>query len=437
MRILLDGMNLALEQGTGVATYARGVAAGLRARGRHVTLLYGKPSPAKGDPVLREAMFVDAPAERFPLSRKARIAVHAFGLPIRAAPVPRTGLVERRPRARLIPDCDTLLNAADLFTIAQTRFDLTGRFLEVTVPDPVDVAHWTYPIPIRLRGAKNVYTVHDVVPLKLPYATLDRKPRHHRLLRAITRHADHVVTVSEASRADILAMTGAAPERVTNTHQSVAIPAALLSADDAQVDAALRNGFHAPAATEPGAPGAVGPLTREGFYLYVGAIEPKKNLERVIEAYAASDAPEPLVVVGRRGWAWEGAVKAMARTRGVVYLDYLPFSQVVTLMRTARAVVFASLYEGFGLPVLEAFVCGAPVVTASVGATAEIAEDAALLVDPYDVAAIRDAFRALSAPDSGPLRRDLAAKGRARAAAFGEDRVGAALEACYARVLAG
>jgi glycosyltransferase involved in cell wall biosynthesis len=112
----------------------------------------------------------------------------------------------------------------------------------------------------------------------------------------------------------------------------------------------------------------------------------------------------------------------MQRAPNILYLDYLPFSQVITLMRTARAVAFPSLYEGFGLPILEAYVCGAPAITSDVGATAEVAGDGALLVDPYDVGALRDALRRLSAagdPD-GALRARLVAAGRARAADFDE-----------------
>ena len=122
-------------------------------------------------------------------------------------------------------------------------------------------------------------------------------------------------------------------------------------------------------------------------------------------------------------------------TDRIVYLDYVPFSMLVTLMRSARALVFASLYEGFGLPVLEAFQCGAPVITANASSTAEVAGDAALLVDPYDIRQIRDAFRALAAEDAADLRREMSEKGRRRAEAFSQDRIAARLEDCYAAVM--
>lgn len=431
MRILIDGMNLALEQGTGVATYSRNLASCARRRGHSLSVLYGKRAPEQGDAVLREAMFIDAQREKRTLGE--RLSDFSVALPrafrtARPAVVPETGHVVREGQRLSFPDADGFLNYRGLFETAQLRFNLTGRFLEVALPEPVDVAHWTYPIPIRARGARNVYTLHDLVPLKLPYATLDRKARYWRLVKAIAQTADHVITVSDCSRCDILGMLPIAEERVTNTGQSVDIPRGLLEKSPADVDIELANMFHAS--------GGADRLTREGFYLFVGAIEPKKNLRRIIEGFLASGVPEPLVVVGRKAWQYEDVVTMMARSPRIVYLDYLPFSQMITLMRAARALIFASLYEGFGLPILEAFLCGTPVITATTSSTGEVAGDAALLVDPYDARAIRDAIRSLSAPDSGPLRAGMAERGRRRAAAFDEAQIAERLDACYRRIVA-
>lgn len=439
MRIMIDGWNLALEQGTGVATYGRNLANCVRREGHELHALFGKSAPDRGDPILREAMFVDVGLEKRPLHETARAVARNLPRTLRVArplEVPETGHVIRLERRHTLPDCDRLLNGEDLFRIAQMRFLMFGRLLEVALPEPVDIAHWTYPIPLRARGALNVYTFHDLVPLKLPYATLDRKKHYHRLVTTLASTADHVVTVSETSRDDILGMLPVPPEKVTNTYQSVAIPEALLEKSDADIDIELANAFHAPVGeAAQGAPIETGGLRRDGFYLFVGAIEPKKNLRRIIEAYLASGAPEPLVVVGRKAWRYKDVVTMMTRSPRIIYLDYLPFAQVITLMRAARAVLFASLYEGFGLPVLEAFICGTPVVTSRVGATGEIAGDAALLVDPYDTREIRDAIRALSAPDSDALRARLREAGRRRAAEFDEAHVARRIDALYRRLL--
>jgi glycosyltransferase involved in cell wall biosynthesis len=438
MRILIDGMNLALEQGTGVATYARNLSHCIKRNGHELVALYGKAAPERGDPVLREAMFMDQPPKRLSPTRAARILRDAARVgALSPATVPETGLVVRDGHRHLMPRCDAILNRRDLFQIARTRFDATGRLLEVTSPEPVDIAHWTYPIPIRLRGAKNIYTFHDLVPLKLPYATLDRKSRYYRLLKKLVHTADHIVTVSDCSRADILAMLPVAEEKVTNTYQSVAIPESLLRKSWEDVDIELANAFHAPLGEAANtAPGNVDTLRRDEFFLFVGAIEPKKNLRRIIEGFLASGVPQPLVVVGRQGWQYKEEVKIMARSPHIIYLDYLPFSQMITLMRSARALLWPSLYEGFGLPILEAFLCGTPVVTAANSSTAEIAGDAALLVDPYETTQIRDAIRRLGAPDSDDQRRQMAEKGRRRAEAFSEERIAGLLEDCYAGIMA-
>jgi glycosyltransferase involved in cell wall biosynthesis len=444
MRIMIDGMNLALEQGTGVATYARNLAACIRLQGHHLSILYGKRVPDRADPLLREAMFVDNdPPPKQGLALAAD-AVTEFGRALprvwrfaRPQPVTETGHVLRESQRLSLPPADSYLNSRTLFRTAHLRFALTGRFLEVVLPEPVDIAHWTYPLPIRVRGARNVYTLHDLVPLKLPYTTLERKTRYWRLVTAIARDADHILTVSECSRRDIEAMLPASAGRVTNTYQSVDIPPSLLARDWADIDIELAHAFHAPMGEAvQGAPGTPDRLVRHGFYLFVGAVEPKKNLRRLIEAFLASGVREPLVVVGRKAWQFKEVVAMMMRSPRIIYLDYLPFAQMITLMRAARAVLFPSLYEGFGLPVLEAFRCGTPVITARASSTAEIAGDAALLVDPYDTADIRDAIRRLSGEGGEAIRHALVEAGHRQAARFDQATVAARIEACYRGLMA-
>lgn len=437
MRVLIDGMNLALEQGTGVATYARNLSLGLTEAGHDVSTLYGRNVTPHRAPVLREAAFFNAGENRGRKpARQAWDLIRSLA-PVSAYAVPETGFVLRDELKPRLPVCRALLNHPGLFLKALSKFKSGLGFLEVTLPEPVDVAHWTYPLPLRVRGARNVYTIHDLVPLRLPYATLDRKPLYHRLMRAIARTADAVVTVSETSRRDILALLPVAPERVVNTFQSVAIRPSLLAAPEADLDAALAAVSEMAQAMRPAGLLNEPPvrLERRGFLLFLGAVEPKKNLLRLVQAYLASGVPQPLVVVGRRAWQFEETMRLVEKSPRILYLDYLPFAQVVMLMRAARATLFPSLYEGFGLPVLESFLCGTPVVTSAVGATAEVAGDAALLVDAYDPASIRDAIRAVAADDA--LCADLAARGAARARAFAPAEVVPRLTAVYEAVVAG
>lgn len=425
MRIMIDGMNLALEQGTGVATYSKNLSYCLRQKGHEVTALYGKPMRAHKDDLLREAMFFDIyPDRRSRWEETVQDFANAF-LPKTAATIPTTDKVLKHHIANTLPDVGKYLNLNRLFKMSELRTFLHRGVMNIRLPEPVDIAHWTYPLPIRIEGAKNIYTLHDLVPLKLPYTTLDSKSAYYRTLRNLAKTADHFVTVSETSKTDIIEILGVDESFVTNTYQSVRIPKTLLEEPLEQVQINL-DAMNVGADLGPG-----------GFYLFVGAIEPKKNLKRVVEAYLQSGCKLPFVVVGRKAWQFKEVMSLIERSNDIFYLDYLPFNQLVTLIRAARGVFFPSLYEGFGLPVLEAFICGAPVVTADASSTREIAGDAAMLVDPYDIRQIRDAFRTLEEKDNDQMRFEMTERGRAQAERFTEDVIADNLDAMYQKVMAG
>lgn len=425
MRIMIDGMNLALEQGTGVATYSKNLSYCLRLKGHEVTALYGKPMRAYDDDLLREAMFFDIYKDRRSRPEENVLDVINAFLPKTAAKIPTTDKVLKNHIANTLPDVDHYLNYTRLFKISEMRTWMHRGVMNIRLPEPVDIAHWTYPLPIRVDGAKNIYTLHDLVPLKLPYTTLDSKSAYYRTLRHLAKTADHFVTVSETSKTDIMEILGVDESFVTNTYQSVRIPQALLDEPLEQVQINL-DAMNVGADLGPG-----------GFYLFVGAIEPKKNLKRVVEAYLQSGCKLPFIVVGRKAWQFQDVMSLVERSNDIFYLDYLPFNQLITLIRAARGVFFPSLYEGFGLPVLEAFICGAPVVTADASSTREIAGDAAMLVDPYDIRQIRDAFRKLEEADNEQMRFEMTERGRAQAALFHEDVIADNLDAMYRKVLAG
>ena len=225
--------------------------------------------------------------------------------------------------------------------------------------------------------------------------TLDNKRYVFRLIQNLVARADHIITVSEYSRRDIMALFNVPEDRITNTYQAVTVPPRALVRPDDEVADEITNLFE----LDPG-----------NYYLFIGALEPKKNVSRLIDAYAASGSRRPLVVAGGAGWQNKGDLRRINDTRfsnfriaenmiskvkRVRRIPYLPSDQLVTLMRGARAVLFPSLFEGFGLPVLEAMTLGTPVLTSNVTSLPEIAGDAALLVDPFDVSAMAAAIRRL------------------------------------------
>ena len=416
-RIVVDGHNLALPQGTGVATYARNLVAALGRLGLPAEGLYGLGVPDRADPLLREIALHDPPAPRrvrFNYARTAVRVVATAAAGVRAREVELTGRVQGDP-ARA-PPFGRVWSVFKLWNLAHDVFDLTGRRLRVRLPGPPPaVMHWTYPLPVELVGARNIYTLHDLVPLRLPQTTLDRKDRYLRLMRLLAREADHLVTVSEASRRDILDLLPVASERVTNTYQSVSVA-------DAPTPAEARALVAGALGLEPG-----------GYHLFFGAVEPKKNVGRLLEAFLASGVERPLVLVGRTAWKAEGELQLLAgavASGRVVRLDYAPGSVLMALVRCARTVVFPSLSEGFGLPVLEALALGTPVITSNVAALPEVAGGAAVLVDPYDVRALAAALRALDGDDA--RRAELAALGPVQAARFSAEAYDARLRPLYA-----
>ncbi|MES2497828.1 MAG: glycosyltransferase family 1 protein [Pseudomonadota bacterium] len=436
LTIGIDGFNLAMPRGTGVATYGMGLAEAVAALGHETLGVFGIDV---GDlAATRELLFYDRIGkERAPETRKQhrrrlrRETIRSF-LPAHGYEVPLTKAVEKRAFIGRLPLFDRLVSSAALFDIADRRLRRSGSLLTLRMPDPPAIMHWTYPVPVRLEGARNVYTLHDLVPLKLPYTTLDNKQHYRKLIELCVTEGDHVCTVSDSSRGDILDLfPDISPDKVTNSYQTAPIPADLLARDPAE-DARVVEGLFG--------------LERRGYFLFFGALDPKKNLARIIEAYLSSRSDTPLVIVGARHWGTEQESRIFgdkskgislygeAAAKGLVQLDYLPREMLLRLVRGAKAVMFPSLYEGFGLPALEAIRLGTPVISSTISSLPEVVGDAGLLVDPYDAQAIAGAIRALDADPA--LAARLSAAGPVQAAKFSDDAYRARLTAMYDKVLA-
>ena len=434
-RILIDGFNLALEQGTGVSTYARNLSHRLGGMGAQVEVLYGRAVSEKLSPLLREIAFFDDPSQRMVqttnLRRLRRMLLS--GLSERLVEIPVTGQVVIDSYAARLPHFDRLWNVEDIFTRSHNNFKLLKRIIPLRPPSPPpEVVHWTYPLPLRMPGVKNIYTFHDLVPLRLPFTTLDHKRRYYRLCMKLLESADHIVTVSEASRRDIINLLGADPEKVTNTYQSVELPPQFANKPEALARDEVAGSFG---------------LDWKGYFMFFGAIEPKKNVGRMIEAFLASGSDKPLVIVGKQAWKSEQELKLLfddhikyiaqedgrlVTRRKIILLDYAPFRLLISLIRGAKAVLFPSLYEGFGLPALEAMSLGTPVLTSNTSSLPEVVGDAAVKVDPYDVRAMVEGIRALDSDEE--LLGHLSWAGRRQAAIFSAAAYERRLAGLYARL---
>ncbi len=436
-RIYIDGFNLSLEQGTGVATYARNLSFALRDLGAEVGVLYGKgAATTSANSLMREIAFFDTIVKKpFWLSQALKKFRRTLTLPFGeiAFQVPVTGRVIRDTFQARLPYFDHMWNVQDLFTKESLYGSLLGGRMNVHFREAPDIMHWTYPLAIRIPKAKNIYTLHDLVPLRLPYTTLDNKRHYFRLIRRLTKSADHIVTVSEASKKDIMDLFGVPEERITNTYQAVDIPAIYRDKAVSDMKIELEGTFG---------------LSYKKYFLFFGAIEPKKNVGRLIEAYLASGATDPLVIIGKKAWKSEEELQLIAggdhvrhllsqpndkkRGSSVLHFDYATYPLLISLIRGAKAVLFPSLYEGFGLPALEAMSLGTPVLASNTASMPEVVGDAALKVDPYDTRALVEGIRALD--NDAHLLGRLAEAGPIRAQEFSPERYQARLSKLYSKV---
>jgi alpha-1,3-rhamnosyl/mannosyltransferase len=270
----------------------------------------------------------------------------------------------------------------------------------------VDIFHATDHYTPRFRGVPVVATLMDAIPLSHPqWASQCGRQIKNWFWRKSGHWADHVITISEYSRQQIAHHFNISENRISVTH---------LGVNDnyfERIDAATSNLV----AKKHDLP--------ENFFLFIGTLQPRKNVERIVLAHKALPSSirnqYPLIIVGHRGWGCEALVAELKNSRARDPVQWLrnvnDFDKRVMLQR-ATALVFPSLLEGFGLPVLEGFASQTPVITSNGSSLPEVAADAAWLVNPIDVNSIADAMATLAREQS--VVRELVQKGVSRARLF-------------------
>jgi glycosyltransferase involved in cell wall biosynthesis len=264
---------------------------------------------------------------------------------------------------------------------------------------PLDVYHGTNFLCPPAHRARTVATCHDLAFLRFP-AEVRVAHVYERFLGPSLRRTDVVIVPSEAARRDVIEFAGVSPQRIAVVPEGGPESFPLLPAGEFR---RLRARLGLP----------------ERYWLFLGTIEPRKNLPRLLAAcrVAWRRLPDPpgLVLAGRRGWHARAVEHELSRpfeAAPVVRTGFVPEAVRNSLLAHAVALVLPSLWEGFGLPVLEAFAAGTPVLCSAAGALPEVAGDAALLFDPRDEGAIAAGLVEI-ASDPG-LRADLARRGRSR-----------------------
>jgi glycosyltransferase involved in cell wall biosynthesis len=269
---------------------------------------------------------------------------------------------------------------------------------------PVDVFHGTnFLLSHPVRRAKRVVSIHDLTVMLFPqWHPPERRREMHAGVRASVEAADRIIAVSQCTKNDLVEHFGVDPGRVSVVPLGVDPSLRPLPRDE--IDRAL----------------APFGLAYGTYLLFLGTIEPRKNLGRLLDAVSVA-GPDvgPLVLAGGEGWgndALRPRLAELIEQGRVLALGYVPGPLRVRLLGGARVLIYPSLYEGFGLPPLEAMACGTPVVTSDVSSLPEVVGDAALVVNPLDVDALASAIKRLWHDEA--QRADLRSRGLARARQF-------------------
>jgi glycosyltransferase involved in cell wall biosynthesis len=308
-----------------------------------------------------------------------------------------------------------------------------GLHMDNTFPD-VDIFHATEHLLPPLRRLRTVFTFHDAIYALFPQYHL---PMNRLFLGSMMprflRRADAIVTVSECSKGDAVRLYGIDPARIRVIYEGV--DARFQPVTDPARLAQVRARYALP----------------ERYVLYVGTIEPRKNLVALLEAWSKIRISDfefrnLLVIAGKKGWLYESffsRLRELGLEGEVILPGYIADEDLPAVYSAASVFVFPSLYEGFGLPPLEAMACGTPVVCSNASSLPEVCgpaaaggsvdrPEAALLVEPTDVAALAQAMERVLSDE--PLRATLRARGLAQAAQFSWERTARETLAVYREV---
>jgi glycosyltransferase involved in cell wall biosynthesis len=427
VKVLVDGYNLEMTSGTGIKTYGTSLIQALNTLDANVDVLLSRNS-SKINKVLDEVLFFDDQNRQ--QSRFVELANVFKGI-LKASAGPLYQAKRRKALSELVIKegrfSDDFLKYAESFNLPQcyatanTTYKYFHRSTTIYVPEKIDIWHATYPLPINIKGAKKITTMHDLIPLRLPYTTLDDKEIFYGKVRDSLKESEVIISVSEHTKKDLLTYFDVDPNKIVVTYQPTVLEP-LEPEEEENVEEYLKR-FK----LEPGK-----------YLLFVGAIEPKKNVGRLLDAFASIDTDMPLVIVGKKAWSWEGEIGKLQYlfdkdSQQVKMLEYVSTESLRYLYRGAYCFLFPSLYEGFGLPPAEAIRFGCPVITSKVSSLPEVCGNAALYVDPYDVSDIKEKLETILSDRE--LRDQLAANTQVNADYFSLDNYIQRLHKAYATAL--
>jgi glycosyltransferase involved in cell wall biosynthesis len=289
--------------------------------------------------------------------------------------------------------------------------------------DKLDLFHAQFIVPPFLK-CKTVTTIPDIAYEHSP----DFFPFHQRawlkvLVRESARRADHIITVSERSKSDLIQLYGVSPEKITVTYEGAGDEFVPLDKSQARERVERKYGIHGE------------------FILYLGRLQGRKNLIRLVHAFATvrkAGFAHKLVLAGKTDSLFQptlSLIRELKLENDILLPGYVDAQDLPSMYNAAEIFVYPSLYEGFGLPVVEAMACGTPVITSRGSSLEEVAGAAALLVDALDQRSLAEALTRLLADLS--LREQLGKAGVSRSSQFSFKRAAHQTIGVYERVLGG
>jgi len=422
INILVDGFNLGLKRGSGIKTYGMTLLDAYQSLGYEVGILLDNHFVTGKVELLDEVNLFDQ-EEIKPISlfnflwlKRLKALTYLFRTRKSFSVVPR--ITEPDPENYLShvggQKFKYIENIADVYHSANRLFSATKKITKIKLNNPPDIFHLTTPWPIKVPGVKTVVTIHDLIPLKVPFTTLDMKEHFYNLFKWAAESADLILSVSEHTKKDIIEIYGVPEEKIKVTYQSYKGSDVEVSEEDSVVYLKSKK------------------LLPGKYILFVGNIEPKKNIKQLIRAFAYIKKGYKLAIVGHKAWMSDSqlvGLKSYLKKKEYVMLDYVTEEELVMLYSNAFCMVFPSLYEGFGLPVLEAMYNNCPVICSDRSSLPEVGGDAVLYVDPYKFSDIRKQLDKLIT--NPRLRADMIEKGKQRVEFFSPENYAKRVQEAY------
>lgn len=422
MKVLVDGYNLYLKNGTGISRYSRELCHVLDLLNHDIFLQFGIPR-VRNEFLAKEIIFQKLSLEEDGSKEKSHthssINKKLNKLLSMVKNIDFMGenifFSLNESDKKLLDDrikyINGIYNESNIHIKADILFGICKKFIRIknNKKFKVDIYHKPYPIPCCLRYAKNITTIHDIIPLKIPYSTTVDIKKFYEITKRTIERSDKIITTSKSSKNDIIEYFNVRnEEKISVAYQSSHIDEIYINKDPATIQSFIESVYG---------------LSYKKYIIFYGAIEPKKNVHRIISAALKSKCEYPLVIAGKNGWLFDDVsrlvseiLKTPSGREKILRIPFLPFEHLTMIVSGAAACVFPSLYEGFGLPVLESMQLGCPVITSNISSLPEIGGDAVHYVDPYSVDEIANGIDALCGNEE--YRLALEEKGRIRAKMF-------------------